>query len=203
MKIGAVILAGGKSRRMGKDKASLSYEGQRFIMRIAEELECFDEIILSANDSSLYEDSDLTIVKDIYPDCGPLGGLHAALCSCKSDALFCIPCDVPLFKLSLAEYVCSMAKEDVDAVVPVSKDGHMHPLCAVYKKTAAPVFEKQLILKKYKIIDAYEFMNVRYIPLETNFVERYLFNVNTPEDYEQLRDLPKLTVEGGKTNYEI
>lgn len=191
MRIGALILAGGRSRRMGTDKACLSFEGQSFIMRIAEELKIFDEIILSVNDSRPYGDCGLTIVKDIYPDCGPLGGLHAALCSCKSEALFCIPCDVPLFKLSLAEYVCSMAMENVDAVVPVSKDGHMHPLCAVYKKTAAAVFERQLMLKKCKIIDAYEFMNVRYIPLETDCAEKYLFNVNTPEDYALLRNLPE------------
>lgn len=195
MKIGAVILAGGKSRRMGTDKAVLSYEGQSFLERIAKELDCFDEIILSANDDGHYVKFGLPVVKDIYPDCGPLGGLHAGLCSCTSDALFCITCDVPLFKVSLAEYLCSKSEDDFDAVVPVSKDGHMHPLCAVYKKTAAEIFEKQILSKKFKIIDAYAFMKVCYVPLEEiDNADTYLFNVNTPEEFAQLNTLTKQTI---------
>lgn len=192
MKIGAVILAGGKSLRMGTDKAALSFEGQSFVMRIAGELKSFDEVILSANDDRPYKACALPIVKDVFPGCGPISGLHAALSSCKSDALFCTPCDVPLFKFSLAEYVCAIAKEnaDADAVVPISKDGHMHPLCAVYKKDAAAVFEKQIKRKKYKIIDAYEYMKVCYIPLDNEeSTEKYLFNVNTPSEYAKLKSL--------------
>jgi len=183
MKIGAVILSGGKSRRMGTDKAVLSYEGQSFLDRISEELKGFDEIMLSIGNDKQYKNVCLSVIKDIYPGCGPLSGLHAALCTCKSDALFCISCDVPLFKLSLAEYICSMVEENFDAVVPVSKDGHMHRLCAVNKKSAADIFEEQILLKKYKIIDAYEYLKVLYIPLEET---KYLFNVNTPEEFAKL-----------------
>lgn len=190
MKIGAVILAGGRSSRMGTDKALLSFEGESFLMRIISELKNFDEIILSTSDDRQYDDCRLPVVKDIFPRCGPLSGLHAALSSCKSDALFCIPCDLPLFKLSLAEYICSMADDNYDAIVPISKDGHMHPLCAVYKKSAAEIFEKQILLQRYKIIDAYEFMKVRYIPLdEEKAPEKYLFNVNTPQEYAELKSL--------------
>jgi molybdopterin-guanine dinucleotide biosynthesis protein A len=188
MKIGAVILAGGKSLRMGTDKAVLSYEGQSFLDCISKELRSFDERILSINDGRQYEECGFHVVKDIFPDCGPISGLHAALCACKSDALFCIPCDVPLFRLSLADYICSKAEEKYDAVIPVFKDGHIHPLCAVYKKTAVDIFEKQILSKKYKIMDAHEFMNIRYIPLEAiGNAEKYLFNVNTPEEFEQLK----------------
>ena len=189
MKIGAVILVGGKSRRMGADKAALTYEGQSFLERITKELGCFDEIVLSVGDNRKYKEFGLPVVKDIYPGCGPLGGLHAALCACKSDALFCIACDMPLFKMSLAEHICSKAEENFDAIVPVSMDGRIHPLCAVYKKTAAYVFAKQILSNDYKIIDAYERMKVLYVPLEeTDRADTYLFNVNTPEEYKALSE---------------
>ncbi len=187
MKIGAVILVGGKSRRMGTNKAVLPYEGQSFLGRISKELGGFEEIILSTSDDKQYEEYGLPVVKDIYPNCGPISGLHAALCACKSDALFCIPCDVPLFKLSLAEYICSKVEAGYDAVVPISKDGHMHPLCAVYKKSAVDIFEKQIHSKEFKIIDAYEQMKVNFIPLEeSTHAEKYLINVNTPEEFARL-----------------
>lgn len=189
MDIGAVILAGGKSRRMGTDKAALRFEGRSFLERVTAELKGFDEIILSTNDEYRYEKAGLTVVKDIYRDCGPLGGLHAALSACKSDALFCMTCDLPLFKRSFAEYMCSAADESLDALVPISKDGLLYPLCAVYKKTAAVEFEKQLIKKRNKVLDAYRLMKVSYIHLPEAYEEMLSFNVNTPQEYARLKTL--------------
>ena len=82
MKIGCIILAGGKSSRMGGDKALLEYEGKYFIEKIAEELSFFEEkIIARGNNSSLTEitDSKWQVIPDIYLDHGPMGGMHAHL----------------------------------------------------------------------------------------------------------------------------
>lgn len=76
---GAVILAGGRSRRMGCCKATLKINGKTMLERLSESLRSFDEQILSANDPSLAEGLPVRLVPDRYPDSGPLGGLHAAL----------------------------------------------------------------------------------------------------------------------------
>ena len=190
MKIGAVILAGGKSNRMGCDKAVLSFEGQSFLARIIKELEGFDEIVLSTNNAEQYGAYGLPVVKDIFTDCGPIGGLHATLSFCKSDALFFVSCDTPLFEGALAAYLCAKAGSDIDAVVTVSRDGFMHPLCAVYKKSAAAVFEKQILSGQNKIVDAYNQMKMRYVPLaNTPYAETLLYNVNTPEEFARLKQV--------------
>lgn len=198
MNIGAVILAGGKSCRMGSDKAALRFGGQSFLERAISALEGFDEIILSTNNRAPYDAYGLPVVNDIYPGCGPIGGLHAALSACSSDALFCVTCDMPLFEAPLAAHLCAQFRADLDAVVAVSRDGYLHPLCAVYRKTAAAVFERQIRAGRNKITDAYTQMRVRYAPLaDTPYADTLLLNVNTPEELAQLRTVYESAADKG------
>ena len=99
MKIGCAILAGGKSSRMGTDKALLEYDGKQFIMQIAEELAWFNERIIARGSNSGFGDEiecNWKVIPDIFPDHGPISGLHVALSCCESDALFVVTCDMPL-----------------------------------------------------------------------------------------------------------
>ena len=187
MKFGAVILYGGKSRRMGRDKAELIIDGRTFLERIAFELEGFEELLLSVDSLEKCPDIKCKTVADIYTDCGPMSGIHAALTACNSGALLVVSCDLPLFKRELGNYLCSQLTEDADAVVPVTSDGRVHPLCAVYRKQSAPVFEKYLKNNSYKILDAYREMKVKYIAVDrTPCSEKWLQNINTPEEYGAL-----------------
>ena len=187
MRFGAVILVGGKNSRMGADKAALVYQGQSFLERLLKELSWFDEILLSTGGGKdIFQGLGLPIIRDIYPGCGPIGGLHAALTACESDALFVTACDMPLLTKSLTEYLCSKLV-DVDAVVATTTDGHIHPLCAVYKKTTAAVFEKLILSGNYKIMDALESLTLCYAPIsEAGFSDAMMLNVNTPDDYAAL-----------------
>ncbi|MFB0919709.1 MAG: molybdenum cofactor guanylyltransferase, partial [Oscillospiraceae bacterium] len=187
MKFGAVILYGGKSRRMGRDKAELVIEGRTFLEHIAEELKDYKELLLSVDSLEKCPDTKYTAVTDIYPDCGPMGGIHAALSACYSDALLVVSCDMPLFRSELGNYLCSQLTEDADAVVPVTSDGRIHPLCAIYRKRVSPVFEKHLKNKSYKILDAYRDFKVKFIPMDrTPCSEKWLKNINTPQEYDAL-----------------
>lgn len=184
MRIGAVILAGGKSRRMGTDKAELLIDNQIFLDKIASELSAFDELLVSVGSKDHLAETKYQTVADKYPDCGPIGGLQSALSVCTSDALFAISCDVPLFKAVLAQFICSKMSDDFDAVIALSPEGFFHPLCAVYKKSVADIFEKFILLGDYKILNAYEQMKIFRVPVED--FEDLLLNVNTPEEYECL-----------------
>ena len=183
MKLGAVILAGGKSRRMGEDKAELKTGGRSFLEIISGELSGFDELLLSVDDAGRYTGSKLCRVGDVFPGCGPMGGLHAALTACNSDVLLAVSCDLPLFTKALGESLCAGLAEGYDAVVPKTDDGRIHPLCAVYRKSCAAVFEKFLAGGNYRMTDALKAMNVKYI---NGLDDRQLQNINTREEYSLL-----------------
>ncbi len=198
MKIGCVILAGGKSSRMGTDKALLEYDGKQFIEQIAEELSWFDErIIARGNNSELKGkmEREWTVIPDIYPDHGPIGGLHAALSACRSDALFVVTCDMPLIESELVQKLCAWMQETdfdeervdaYDVVISVGEDGKIHPLCGVYRKSVLPVLEEQIVSNQNRVMAALRNLRVKYMTIDSPDLEKQLANINTPQEYETL-----------------
>ena len=193
MKIGCIILAGGKSSRMGQDKALLEYEGKYFIEKIAAELSCFDEkIIARGNNSSLtgITDSSWRVIPDIYPEHGPMGGMHAALKECESDAMFVVTCDMPLITGELVKQICDTMKESVqnqvnDAVIVVTSEGKYHPLCGIYKKELYKIMEEYLKEDNNRMMAVLKNCNVKYWKLDEE-KSRQLANVNTREEYMRI-----------------
>lgn len=194
MKIGCIILAGGKSSRMGEDKALLNYNGQKFIEKVAEELSLFEEkIIARGNNSALTElvDDSWVILPDAYPDHGPIGGLHAALKECKSEAMFCVSCDIPLITKDLAGKMCAEMMEDdgrlaYDAVVAVTDDGKVHPLCGVYRKDLYRLMEEFILKDNNRLMAVLRQVRVKYVNLDTE-TSMQLANINTKKEYEDIK----------------
>ena len=198
MKIGCVILAGGKSSRMGTDKALLEYDGKQFIEQIAEKLSEFDERIIARGNNSRLEgklEREWTVIPDIYPGHGPIGGLHAALSACRSDALFVVTCDMPLIERELVRELCDQMQEAdfdeervdaCDVVISVGEGGKIHPLCGVYRKSVLPVLEEQIISDQNRIMAAIRKLRVNYVTIDSPDREMQLSNINTPQEYESL-----------------
>ena len=196
MNYGAVILAGGKSRRMGTDKAELKLNGIRFLDKLAYELSGFPELLVSVNDKEQYPETEYPMVCDIFPDCGPMGGLYAALESCTSDALVVVPCDVPLFSKGMADEMCACMEEETDAVIAVTEDGREHPLCGVYKKSCLSVLEQCLKKHDYRMRDAISRLRVK--TWQAGKHSWRFLNVNTPEEFEKLKNRNCLAISGWK-----
>lgn len=181
---GAALFAGGKSRRMGKDKAELRYEGKTFLHHVAEEMDGFTEKLLSVDDASRYASlSSWEHVEDPSENCGPLGGLCAVLKHCHSDALLVATCDLPRYRAELGSWLCEQLAEPYDAVVPMTEDG-IHPLCAVYRKRCLEAFLQQLEAGDYRIRHALDTLRVNYVPAGEKAA--MLANINTPEEYQAL-----------------
>ena len=181
--VGAVLFAGGKSRRMGTDKASLTLHGDTFLQRIAGELSPFPEKPLSVDDPDRYPQLPWLHVTDEKPGCGPLGGLCAVLRACRSEALLVVSCDLPLYERRLGDYLCGQLQEPFDAVVSTTPDG-THPLCAVYRKRCLPIFETHLASGDYRIRFALQDLRVRYA--DVGDMAPMLQNINTPQEYHDL-----------------
>lgn len=205
MNIGCVILAGGKSTRMGTDKALLKYEGKYFIEQISDELLWFEERIVARGNNCNFSKTIETmwkVIPDFYPDHGPIGGLHAALSTCRSEALFVVTCDMPLVKSELARRLCAVMQtadtgemwedmdgehvEAYDAVISVGDDGKIHPLCGVYRKSVLPILEEQIVSGQNRVMEALKKMRVKYVTIDSSVEAQQLSNINTPKDYEKL-----------------
>ncbi|KKO17874.1 MAG: molybdenum cofactor guanylyltransferase [Candidatus Brocadia sp.] len=184
----AIILAGGKSRRMGFNKALLSYDKKTFIEhQIARLKTIFDEIIISANDAAVYAHLNLPIVSDIMPEKGPLSGICAGLIRSSSHHAFVVACDMPFVQekaiLCLREHI-----GDYDVVVPQTSRG-LEPLHAFYSRNCIQPIRQCLDEGKLRIIDFFPMVKARIIHeqewKELDGSTLSVTNLNTPEEYQK------------------
>jgi molybdopterin-guanine dinucleotide biosynthesis protein A len=170
---------------MGTDKAFLEFRGQTLLERaLATARGVCDEVVI-VGDAARFAGYG-PVVEDVYPGCGPLGGIHAALLSSPAESNVMLAVDMPFVSPELLAFVLSAASDsDASIVVPRASRG-FQPLCAVYRREFAPVAEDALRAGKYKIDALFSAVRVRVIEEEeltrSGFAERLFANVNTPED---------------------
>lgn len=178
----AIILAGGKSTRMGGgDKSLLLVRGIPIIQHIANQLiQNFDEIIIGANDVEKYGFLGFRVVPDVETGKGPLMGIYSCLKSSQNELNFVTACDTPNMNIELIESMLKLA-DGVDIVMPVKNQNEYEPLYAIYRKSIVPMAEKALQRGGRKIIDLLEFASVRYFKLKDT---SWYCNINTKDDFE-------------------
>ncbi|HEX8960881.1 MAG TPA: molybdenum cofactor guanylyltransferase [Geobacteraceae bacterium] len=184
----AVILVGGKSRRMGVDKAFLEIDGVPLFERVLEVCrEVFNRTILIGDRSTRFARYGLPVHPDIYPG-SALGGLYTGLVQAGTPFAFAAACDLPFPSSAVARHLASL-RYGFDAVVPRSADG-FEPLFAVYSRTCLEPMRRLLERGNFRIYDLYDELNVRYVPMEALSRlagdERALINVNTPEEFARV-----------------
>jgi molybdopterin-guanine dinucleotide biosynthesis protein A len=188
--ITGVILSGGKSIRMGKNKAFIQVEGVPIIKRIHNLFrELFREVIIVTNDRDLFSDFDSKIYSDLIPGKGALGGLYTGIFFSSFYHSFCVACDMPFIKKALVQYLIENM-DNRDVIVPRTKDG-LQPLHAIYSKNCIDPIRKSIDEGKSKIIDIYDQVNVKIVD-EEDFLcfdpgRESFINVNTPEELLLLR----------------
>jgi len=185
-----VILAGGKSERMGKNKAFLEIDGQRMIDRtLATFNKTFDEIILVTNSPVEYLHLDSRIVTDIIPQKGALGGIFTGLFYASSRHIFVTACDMPFLNEGFINYMVSQSN-DFDVVVPHPVDG-LQPLHAIYSRRCSRHIENLITSNDLKIARFYSKVRIREITpsemLSFDPKKVMFFNINTPEQLAECR----------------
>lgn len=178
----AVILAGGRSSRMGRDKSLLTTDNIPLIKKIASQLEgFFQEIIIGANDMEKYRFLHLRVVPDLEKGKGPLMGIYSTLLSSKNETNFVVACDIPDLDMNYVAELIGQA-EDHQIVVPIHSDGQLEPLFAVYRKSILENIKKLLDADRRKIRLLFESVDVKYLPLPDE--GKWYKNLNTIEDYQ-------------------
>jgi len=188
--ISSVILCGGRSSRMGRDKARLPWNGTELLDDIAGRLSVLGKVFLSADRESRFSGKPYPVVEDRYPNCGPLGGICSALPVCGTPLLFVVSCDMPFVTGEVGRKLQGSMDRDDAAVVPRESDGRIHPLCAVYRKDALPMLLERLQAGNLRMRDALRCLRTVYVPAaDLPGGSRVLCNINTPEEYRKVSQL--------------
>ena len=185
-----IILSGGKSLRMGKDKAFIKVKGIPIIERITALFQkLFKETIIVTNHREVYLYLKVTLHEDLIPNAGALGGLYTGLFYSTFPYSFVVACDMPYLRTEVIHHLIEKIK-GYDVVVPRTEDG-LEPLHALYSKRCVEPIRSVLAEKKTRIIDLYPLVRVRVIEAEEILpvdpgMESFI-NINTPEELIRFR----------------
>jgi len=165
----AIILAGGKSTRLGRDKASELLLGVSLLQRVVTQIEGLagEIVIVHAAGKALPQIetlASLRVVEDVYADSGPLGGIFSGLSAITSRRALTVACDMPLLQPDLLAGLLLLASDDYDAVVPTNDMYLPEPLCAVYTTRCLPATQSQLGAGALKVALFLDMVRVRYVP---------------------------------------
>jgi molybdopterin-guanine dinucleotide biosynthesis protein A len=181
-----VILAGGKSSRMGRNKALIEREGLPLIAHVAQTLQrLFRRVLIVADDAEPYRFLRLPVFPDLFKDAGPLGGIHAGFVHSGAKSIFVSACDTPCLSPALIEYIIRYPSET--SVKVAQMDGELHPLCGLYARPALPFIQHALEngeLQVKKVLHRLKAAEVAITDTLRFYHPLLLKNFNTPADVE-------------------
>jgi len=177
MQITAIILAGGKSSRMGQDKGLLFHRGKRMTEHVIDACRQFTTTILISTSNDAYEVFGYPLVADNFKEIGPIGGIQAALTASETENNIFCPCDMPEIHPSIFDKILQKIKEN-QAVVAVRDDGKLFPVLGYYRKSALEIIEKQIQKGDFKMQNLLNELNAETVVVP----ESELSNINFPED---------------------
>ncbi len=171
---------------MGQDKAFLQLGGETLLERAQKVIKCVSEDVRIVGDPAKFGAYGV-VVQDMYPDRGPLGGIHAALVQTRTEFNLIMAVDMPFVEARFLDFLISEARGR-EAVVTVPRTGgYLHPLCGIYRREFAAVSEKALIRGQNKIDTLFAGLQTRVIEEEEivgrGFNAEMFRNVNTPDDW--------------------
>ena len=189
--VAAFILAGGKSTRMGTDKAFVTFDGRTLLSRALEAARSVTCNVRIVGDPGKFTPF-APVVEDIFRECGPLGGIHAALRGSEFDLNLMLAVDLPFVSPSLLQFLIDRARDSAAAAATVPRTAHgWQPLCAVYRRQFTYIAEKALRERRYKIDALFETARAQAIHEEelraAGFSPDLFQNLNTPEDLAMAR----------------
>ena len=189
IEVTGVLLAGGKSRRMGEDKRYLVVGEQTLLERGLGVLRSmFYEVLVVIAQDSAPLDIDARIVRDLVPDCGSLGGIYTGLTQATTPYIFAVACDMPFLNQAVITQFTN--RRDTADIVMARLATRLHPMHALYGKGCLPAMEQMIVARQLKIQElvSHASLRVQYVTeadlLSIDPSWRSFHNVNTPEDLE-------------------
>jgi len=185
--VSAIVLAGGKSRRLGIDKALLKLNDERLLTRILDTLcTLSDDLLVVTDDKVELTHLGVRIVPDIHPGLGPLGGIYSGLLAMRYERGLVVGCDMPFLNVHLLRHMILLS-QDFDVVIPRIQ-ANTEPLHALYNKACLGAIEDSFSRGRRRIVSFFSQVRVRYVEAgETDAFDPEhwsWFNINTPAELE-------------------
>jgi molybdopterin-guanine dinucleotide biosynthesis protein A len=191
MDVTCAILAGGKSRRMGRDKALIPVGDRALLSRVyAVAEEVFTDILVLSNLHTHLDKVRGPIVKDVIPRQGPMIGIVSALLYARTPYVFVLACDMPFLRKEAIEYVLTAARGE-DIVIPKTEKG-FEPLHALYNRSCISPLLSAIERGRMKIPDIFPLLSVKVVEGKEVFASQGLSiftNINTEEDLSRAQSL--------------
>ena len=174
---------------MGRDKALLTWQGESFLAIALRNVKTVCDSPVIVGDAGKYSNFG-RVVEDVFPSCGPLGGIHAALQSSPTELNLILSVDLPLMTGEFLRWMVAQAVTGGEVATVPQLDGRYEPLCAIYRQGILPVVESALRAGDYKVGRVFARVATRTICeaeiTGAGFAAGIFRNVNTPKDYEWL-----------------
>ena len=181
MKWAGFVLAGGRSSRMGSDKALLRYKGRTLVECVATQVHRAAGNVTLVGNPDKYSYLGYPVIRDIYPGSGPLAGIHAALTATRSDWNLIVACDMPELTAGLLTRILRRAQRgNAHAVIPAGPSGLPEPLCAAYNRCALGGITQALDRGTRKVMDGLDGLEIDLWRLPRS---RPFQNLNTPAEW--------------------
>lgn len=182
--ITGIILAGGKSSRMGEDKGLIEFNNKPFIKHIIDAVTpLVSETIIVSNNPD-HDVFGLKRIKDDIENSGPMAGIHSGLKSSNTEYNLVLSCDVPLINTDVLKMLINTADDNAD-IIQIESQGRSMPLIALYKKKCETVFYKLLLNGERRLHIAVSKCNSKSIVLDSDYA-LYTTNINTPEQLKNI-----------------
>lgn len=185
-----IILTGGASRRMGRDKALLDIQGKSLVALLAERYSEMGEVALSAARPDSFPGLSYRILPDMYPGCGPINGIVSAFRQTQENSIFLTAVDLPFGDVKLARFL-SDKLENYDACLIQRLDGKDEPTFAAYSRASLEKAESCLAdgCRSFKrLLPTLNVRRIREVDVPQFDLGRILFNMNKPDDYKYVTE---------------
>ncbi len=177
--ITAIILAGGKSSRMGQEKGLVLHNGSPFILHIITAITPITDKIVISTANEEYRQFGYPCIKDSIADCGPIGGIYTGLHHSTTEKNLILSCDIPFITVELLQNLVHKHQTGFDATYYYNM-----PLIGIYNKSVSEIVQNSIRKKRLKVLQLLSKLKTQYLPVDKD-IESYLSNINTPEQYNQ------------------
>jgi molybdenum cofactor guanylyltransferase len=177
------VLVGGKSSRMGRNKALLPWKGRTLLEHVVSAVSTVARNVSLVGDDAEYTNFGYPVIPDLFPHCGPLSGIHAALRAAQAEWNLIVACDMPEITADFLDMLMTRAGQtDADAVLPSGPSGMIEPLCAAYRLRAAAAIENALERNIRKVTDGLADLRIDVWRVPDS---RHFHNLNTPAEWAE------------------
>jgi molybdenum cofactor guanylyltransferase len=187
--VSAFVLAGGKSTRMGSDKAFVKLGGETLLQHALQVAKTVTRHVWIVGDSGKFSSAG-PVIEDTFRGCGPLGGIHAALSASETELNLFLAVDLPLIPAKLLDYLVREAERNRAIVTLPEAEGKLQPLCAVYRREFAQVAKQALLGGDNKIDALFRDLEIQVLTSaelrKSGFDEAVFRNLNTPRDLAEI-----------------